>query len=205
MTTRSYSMEASTLLQRMTQGLMEGIAISDKRGQLVFANSALEQLLGYESGELIGRSWTALFPEMRRWRTGGWTDNDPQQIANRYEANLLHKDGSTVPVVACSRPLSDDDRDQVILSTFTVLREQQDLQDWDPQPGKSVLMSEQMAGIIHELSNSLTIVFLQAQMLSKDRRLAPPVEQNLNQVNGFFCCPTVFHQALCNADKFEYY
>jgi CheY-like chemotaxis protein/two-component sensor histidine kinase len=43
-------------------------------------------------------------------------------------------------------------------------------------------MSEQVASIIHELSNSLTIVFLQAQMLSKDRRLAPPIEQNLKVI-----------------------
>ncbi|MGD9317845.1 MAG: response regulator [Anaerolineae bacterium] len=166
----------------MTQSMMEGIAISDNRGRLVFANRALEQLLGYESGELVGRSWTALFPEMRRWRTEGWTDTNPPQIANRYEASLLHKDGSTVPVVANSCPLSDGDRDQVVLSTFTVLREQQELLDQEPQLDESVLLSEQAAGIIHELSNSLTIVFLQAQMLSKDRRLAPPVEQNLNVI-----------------------
>lgn len=182
MKTRSYSVEASNLLQRMAQSLMEGIAISDRRGRLVFANRSLEQLLGYESGELVGRSWMSLFPEMWRWQTEGWTNNNPQQLTNRYEASLLHKDGSTVPVVACSRPLSDDDRDQVILSTFTLLRGQNDLLDRDPQAGKSVLMSEQMAGIIHELSNSLTIVFLQAQMLSRDRRLAPPVEQNLNVI-----------------------
>ena len=179
---QAYSMEASNLLQRMTQSLMEGIAISDKAGRLVFANRALEDLLGYEPGELIGRSWTALFPEMRRRRTGGWRDSNPQQVASRYKVSLLHKDGSTVPVVAWSRSLSDDDREQVILSTFTALGQEQCLPNQDADLSKSGFMSEQVASIIHELSNSLTIVFLQAQMLSKDRRLAPPIEQNLKVI-----------------------
>lgn len=182
MTMQAYSTETSNLLQRMTQSLMEGIAISDKRGQLVFANRALEQLLGYEPGELVGRSWTVLFPDKRRWRTEGWKGTTRGTWDSRYEASLLRKDGSTVPVVANSRPLSDDDRDPVILSTFTDLRRQPHLPGQGPPLENSEMMGEQVASIIHELSNSLTIVFLQAQLLSKDRRLAPPVEQNLTVI-----------------------
>jgi len=173
--------ESSNLLQRITQSLMEGIAISDKRGRLVFANRALEQLLGYEPGELVGRPWTALFPEKHR-QAQAWIDSNHGPLTSRYETSLLHKDGTTVPVSASSRPLSEDDRDQVILSTFTDLREEPTLPGQGVLLGKPAPMGEQVASIIHELSNSLTIVFLQAQMLSKDRRLAPPVEQNLTVI-----------------------
>ena len=182
MTMQAVSTESSNLLQQMTQSLMEGIAISDRRGRLVFANRALEQLLGYEPGELVGRSWTVLFPDKRCWRTESWMEGNRQNLTSRYEASLLRKDGSTVPVVVSSRPLSDDDRDPVILSTFSDLREQPHPSGQTPPLVKPEAMGEQVASIIHELSNSLTIVFLQAQMLSKNRRLSPPVEQNLTVI-----------------------
>ena len=42
---------------------MEGIAITNVRGQVVFANQALEHLLGYEPGELVGQSRTLVFAD----------------------------------------------------------------------------------------------------------------------------------------------
>ncbi len=175
----TYSTESSSLLERVMQTLMEGVAITDKRGQLVFANQALEQLLGYEPGELLGRPWVALFPEKLHGRADAGQVRESGKTTSRYEARLLRKDGSMVPVLASSCPLSDGSRSQGVLSTFTDLREYHHLQAQVQQLAKPAFMGQHMASIIHEMSNSLTILFLQAQWLSRKGPMIPPMEEKL--------------------------
>jgi PAS domain S-box-containing protein len=159
------------------QGLSEGVAITDSRGQVVFANRALEQLLGYEPGELTGQPWTALMPNLPGQQIDAWLVRNADEATSRYEARLLCKDGTTVPVLASSRPLSDGDC--VSLSTFTDLRERHQLEAQVQQLGTPALMGPQIACAIHELSNSLTIVALQAQLLSKKVPVTQPLEESL--------------------------
>ncbi|UCE94247.1 MAG: PAS domain S-box protein [Flavobacteriaceae bacterium] len=46
--------------------LMEGICIANHEGRIVMNNSAVEELFGYEKGELIGKKITSLIPEGQR-------------------------------------------------------------------------------------------------------------------------------------------
>ena len=55
------SLEPSSLFHQIMDTLMEGIAITNLRGHVVFANQALEHLLGYEPGELVGKPGRMLF------------------------------------------------------------------------------------------------------------------------------------------------
>jgi two-component system NtrC family sensor kinase len=174
-------MESSNVIQQVMQTLMEGVAITDRRGQVVFANEALEELLGYDPGELVGRPWTILFPERVRSQARA-LQIQKARAAKRLEVPLLHKDGTTIPVMASSCPLSGGDYGQGILSTFTDLRERRHLQAQVRQLEKPAMMGQHVASIIHELSNSLTIVFLQAQLLSKQESAAPLTEDNLTVI-----------------------
>lgn len=173
-----YSMESSNVIQQVMQTLMEGVAITDQRGHVVFANEALEQLLGYDPGELVGQPWTKLFPEKMRSQARA-LQKRKAQAASRLEVPLQHKDGTTVPVMASSCPLSAGDDAEGVLSTFSDLRERRHLEAQVQQLEKPAMMGQQLASMIHEMSNSLTIVFLQAQLLSKQTSLAPPTEQHL--------------------------
>jgi PAS domain S-box-containing protein len=180
----AFSMESSNAIQQIMQTLAEGVAITDRRGQLVFANEALERLLGYEPGELVGRPWTTLFPERLHRRARTWPSRNPGGAADRFEATLLRKDGTAVPVITKSRHLSDGTLGPGTLSTFIDLREHHHLEAQVQQMETPAMMGQQVASIIHELSNSLTIVFLQAQLLSRETPLTPPLEQNLTVIQN---------------------
>ena len=182
MTMDAARIESSHMLRQIMQGLMEGVVISDRRGQLVFANRALEQLLGYEPGELVGLPWTALFAGHAPPRAGSRPGRTPYPSARQYEGQLVHKNGTTVPVLASSRPLSAGGRREAFLSAFTDLRECQSLQAQIEQLAKPAFMGQHLASIIHELSNSLTILFLQAQWLSKKAPLEPALEERLEVI-----------------------
>jgi nitrogen-specific signal transduction histidine kinase len=82
-------------------------------------------------------------------------------------------------VLASSSPLGDDGPKDDTLWTFTDLRESQSLREKVEKLTKPAQMGQQVASIIHELSNSLTILSLQAQLLAKKGPLTPQVEENL--------------------------
>ncbi len=179
MTIETCSLESSDFLHQVMHTLIEGVAITDLRGRLIFANRALERLLGYEQGELVGQPWTALVPPRLRRPGEAWPFVKSGEASSRHEVRLLRKDGSTVPAVVSSCRLSDDKRQQGFLSTFLDLRERQHLQAQVEELAAPALMGQHIASIVHELSNSLTILAMQAQLLSKRLTLAPPIEQNL--------------------------
>lgn len=173
------STEASHLLQQIMQTLMEGIAITDLYGRLVFANRTLEHLLGYEPGELIGQPWTRLFPDKIQRSLQDRQAAAPAPVPSRREAQLLHKKGTVVPVLAVSSPLSDGAHNHGTLFTFSDLREHRQ-SSYQVEPAtKPALMGREVASLIHELSNSLTILFLQTQLLSKKASAASPYEESL--------------------------
>ena len=179
MMTEMGSTESSHLLQQIMQTLMEGIAITDLCGRLVFANRTVEQLLGYEPGELIGQPWTRLFPDRVQRPQQDRQATAPTPVPSRYEARLLHKKGTLVPVLAVSSPLSDGTHNHGTLFTFSDLREHRQPSGQTEPATTPVLMGQQVASLIHELSNSLTILFLQTQLLSKKAPPASPYEENL--------------------------
>lgn len=174
--------QSSNVNQQVMQALMEGVAITDRHGRLVFANQALELLLGYGPGQLLGRSWMALFPEKLCGQAAARQFNKAGQTTGRYEARLLHRDGTTVPVMVSSCALSDSDDSQGTVSTVSDLRERRHLQAQVQKLEKPAMMGQQVASIIHELSNSLTIVFLQTQLLSKNGISTNRVEENLTMI-----------------------
>jgi two-component system cell cycle sensor histidine kinase/response regulator CckA len=176
------AMESGSLVRQIMHTLTEGVAITDRCGQILFVNRALEQLLGYDPGELIGLPWATLFPEPQHGWAEAWQIIRPGEGTSRFETRLLHKDGLVVPALASSCRLSDGNDHQGTLSIFTNLRGHHHLQDQIHNSVESSLMGEQLASIVHELSNSLTILLLQAQVLSSKGTLAPPFERSLTVI-----------------------
>jgi PAS domain S-box-containing protein len=174
------SLEPSSLFHQIMETLMEGIAITNVQGQVIFANQALEHLLGYEPGELVGKSGNSVFADSLHGDSPATTGDSP----GRYRMRLLNKTGIEIPVLASSFPLSDGDREAGILSTFVDLRgahyaPDEHLDESAPAVATPALASQRIASIVHELNNSLSILTLQAQVIHKRGNLSPRVEDSL--------------------------
>jgi two-component system NtrC family sensor kinase len=172
-------MEATDLLQNVVQTMMEGVAIADRWGRVVFANSALEQLLGYEAGKLTGLHWAALFAEP----SCSWHFGLSGAMAGRYEARLRHKNGTAIPVLISSRLLQEGSDRQGILATFS------DLRPGSEPPAQLAELNElpvtpYVSSVVHELKNSLTILLLQSQILSRGGGQTPQFEESLSIIQG---------------------
>jgi PAS domain S-box-containing protein len=167
------------LLLRITESLNEGVAITDDSGRLVLANKALEELLGYGQGELLGQPWTWLFPH---------GPDDPVSVplaealdgaGSQHETWLRCKNGTTMPVLVRCSLLSREGPNPGLLATFVDLRESRHIGARIDQLGKAALVGQNGLSLIHELNNSLTILLLQVQLLSRKGSGTPLPDESL--------------------------
>jgi len=85
--------------------MFEGILVEDQDGYFTLVNPSAAALLGYKREEIEGQHWTITIPEDqypvveaadKRRATGG---------SDRYELEILHRDGQRIPVQVSGSPL----------------------------------------------------------------------------------------------------
>jgi two-component system NtrC family sensor kinase len=167
----AFTMERIPFPIQLAQGLIEGVAVEDDAGHLLFANRTLEQLLGYGSGELTGQSWAVL--------PSGQSEEEDSPFP-RYQVHLRHRDGSTVPVwVAAWRLPIPTDYGPRYLSVFTDLATKGSLDNSLFRAAGKSEWAQYVASMAHELNNPLTIIILQSQLLTRIGSSTPVFESHL--------------------------
>ncbi len=172
-------MEWHTLLDQIFAALSEGVTIEDASGHLIFASHALEQMLGYGPGEVTGLHWTFLLPEELRDQEEAQHAREVDQVTSRYETRLQRKDRELIPVLVHARPLFEGNRQRWLLCTFTDLRRQRNLRNPYQQAERMALMGQHVASVAHELSNPLTVILLEARLLSRLDPSSPHFQNGL--------------------------
>lgn len=138
--------------EHLWQGLVEGLVVLDATGRVTAANEAAEALLGYNPGELIGRSYTVFWPE-----------SAPSPIDLSLDGQRSHKaemqrgDGRTIPVNLTIFPLdAGANRQQII--TITNLDTVQRLNDALSHAQRLAGVGILTAGVAHELVTPISII-----------------------------------------------
>ncbi|RKD93944.1 PAS domain S-box-containing protein [Halopiger aswanensis] len=100
--------DAGDFFRQLVANTSEGLLTIDEHSRILFANPAIEEILGYEPAELIGESKMVLIPERLRpahaaglekyLRTG-----EKHIDWGGIELPALHKDGHEVPVLVSLR------------------------------------------------------------------------------------------------------
>ncbi|MBN1426234.1 PAS domain S-box protein [Candidatus Fermentibacteria bacterium] len=109
--------------ERIVQTMAEGIVVDDLEGRYTYVNPAAATLLGYEPEDLVGRPWREVIPrdqhpvveEANRRRAMGDTD--------RYELEIVRKDGSRVRVLVSGSPLLEAGEFAGTIAVFTDITE----------------------------------------------------------------------------------
>ncbi len=85
-----------TIVQRM----MEGIVVDDENERITYVNPAMEKLIGYLKEEMLGKHWSEFLPVDQQCIVDAANERRRQGVdSDRYEVELLRKDGTRVHVL----------------------------------------------------------------------------------------------------------
>ncbi len=97
--------------ENIVQRLMEGIIVDDENECITFVNPAMEKLVGYSQDEILGKHWTKFIPTDQQPIVDAANERRRQGVeSDRYEVELLRKDGTRVPVLVSGSMLYEGDR-----------------------------------------------------------------------------------------------
>ena len=96
--------ESEERYRQMVETAGEGIWTTDEHGTVTFVNRKMAALLGYNVGEMVGRRALDFVSEEDQVLGLVKTGERKRGLADRYEARLRHKDGSSVWVLVSASP-----------------------------------------------------------------------------------------------------
>ncbi len=118
--------EAASELRRLKdfnesiiQAATEGIVVSDATGRFLFVNPRAAAMLGYRPEELMDHREDKITPVDQLPILRAADHRRLQGLADRYEIELMRKDGGRIPVQVSGRPLMKDGRFAGTLAVLT--------------------------------------------------------------------------------------
>jgi PAS domain S-box-containing protein len=88
--------ESEKRFRQVVETSHEGICILDLQGIVIFANDQLAAMLGYSSGEIIGKPYMTFIPMPDRENQEAHHDTARRGLTEQYEGRLAKKDGSVL-------------------------------------------------------------------------------------------------------------
>ncbi len=113
----------------IVQGMEEGIVLEDTEGYITFVNANMARLTGYAPESLLGQHWTAIVPQEHVGMLSERVERRTLNVADRYEAAILTREGQQVPVIVSARSLATQGAGQSapqftgVLAVFTDITE----------------------------------------------------------------------------------
>ncbi|MEZ4592969.1 MAG: PAS domain S-box protein, partial [Chloroflexota bacterium] len=134
------------LYDHLLQAVSAGVLVLDDNGIVTSANSAAGRILGWESEQLIGRTWADL----------GAEEHSLAECPS-HQTTLRQPDGRSIPVNLAITPVSD----HITSTTMVSFTHQQEIE----QLNEALLHTQRLAGIglltasvAHELNTPLSII-----------------------------------------------
>ena len=177
--------------RRIIETTPEGICIVDVEGRFSFVSARLEQMLGYEPGELQGVPMLAVVDEadhacaqegMRRRRRG---------LAESGELKLRRKDGQTIWVLRSSSPIIDDEG--LYQGAFSMLMEITDRkraeeslresQEQLRQAQKMEAVGRLAGGVAHDFNNLLSVILSYGELLLESLDPSDPIRADIDEIH----------------------
>ncbi|MBU1878759.1 MAG: PAS domain S-box protein, partial [Chloroflexi bacterium] len=166
--------QAETELRRLkefnesiVQQMAEGISVQDAAGCFTFINPAAAALLGYEPADLIGQHWTLVVPADQQPVIQAADERRLQGQADRYQVELLRRDGARVPVLISGSPRFEGDRLVGTLAVFTDIS----VQVQAARERERLLVAEreqrELAETLREVASALTSTLDLSQVLDR--------------------------------------
>ncbi len=105
--------------EKILTSLAEGVVVEDDRGLITYTNPALEKMLGYSRGELLGKHWSVLIPEEHLEQITKKSRARTTKRREQYQAQFKTKDGRLIPVLVHAHATFDKKKLTGVVSVIT--------------------------------------------------------------------------------------
>jgi len=166
-------------LNEIIQNMVEGIFVMDADGYITFVNLASATLLGREVDEMIGIHWSELVPPDHYHIVEAASERRAQGISDRYELDLLRKDGERVRIQVSGSPRVDPGTGRFV-GTLSVLIDLTERLQVERELRKH---RDRLEELIEERTNALKQVNTQLQQEISERMKA---QEEINRQKEYF-------------------
>ncbi|MBU7047912.1 MAG: PAS domain S-box protein, partial [Theionarchaea archaeon] len=147
--------------ERIIRSVQEGILMEDAEGMITFVNPRLQQMLGYTEEELLGRHYSVTACPEFITLVEGESRKRLKGIQSKYEAGLLKKDGTVIPVLVSATPLLEEGVYTGTLTVFTDISSQKGAEEEIrilKEFNENIIQSMHEAVIIEDAKGIITFV-----------------------------------------------
>jgi len=191
--------DVDNLFRLATESSLSGVALVNKRGEIILVNSQVEKLFGYQRDELVGESVEILVPKRfagqhPAYRAKFLATPTARAMGAGRELFARRKDGSEFPVEIGLNPIQTPDG-FVVLTTIVDISARKAAEEETRRSRQQVellsrasLLGEMTASLAHELNQPLAAIVNNAtaamQYLEKGRLDPKQLQEILSDVVG---------------------
>lgn len=160
------------------------IIITNHRGEIVFANSQIEEMFGYEKEEILGQSVEILIPERNRvdhlsYRAGYAQDPGPRQMGAGRDFLALHNDGREFPVEVGLNPVKTD-KGTMVVCVIIDITDRKNSEEKIRALNRELSQSMKELEEAHDKLTKATEMLIQAEKMSAVGTMVAGVAHELN-------------------------
>jgi len=180
------------LIDKVVQSSVSGIIAANRRGDIILANEAAEELFGYSAEEVRNVHIESFYPSgvardiMKMLRDDKHGDKGK---LSSTRLDIVNKQGDKIPVEMTAAIIYEDGEEEATAGIFNDLREklsvEQKLREAQTKIGQTEKMASLgrlAAGVAHEINNPLTSILLYGGMMREKLEQEHPLSKNLDYV-----------------------
>ncbi len=178
--------ESERRYRDLVETMDDGLAMDDENGVITYINDALCKMLGYAREEIVGLSGYEIFHSISKNGYGRRSIARAEGITEHYEAELLTKNGATVPVMVSACPLPTENGDYK--GSFALFTDISELKSVEAEARFLLDL------ILHDIGNQLQLVLAGADLAHKES--SPEVIETAQQyiLDGAHRCIDLIHK-----------
>ena len=181
------------LLDRVLSSLLDGIVVMDLKARRVLrVNPAVERILGWPAGELVGRDTSVLYATREEWERMGRRALEAVGAQGYFsgEVELRRKDGTPVPVRHFTRPVSvGEEVVSVLVSVLHDLTEEKRAEAERARLQTALFQAQKLeslgvltGGLAHDFNNLLLPILANAALLASELPAGDPAHEALDDI-----------------------
>ncbi len=124
-----YDRSIKTFLANIINGIADAITATNTQGEIVYWNSAAEELFGYKAEEMIGKHIFEIVPEDKRHELRKiWIEVNKKEFIKGHETERITKNGNRMPVEVTISAIRDGDELVGYSAVFHDIRKRKEIE-----------------------------------------------------------------------------